>query len=605
MDSNRARSSSEASTNSTALSNELSNSLLETTITTIARERDSGQNNTLETVPPVETTTTTVEHLHSRGIDIVSEQDGSLRLYPVNKSPSKPSRLSKVKKTVTFEPRISSFDRTNPASASDAFRGFHTLFWILMAILMFRTFATSYKETGQLVTFRFGRLISEDMKVLAISDGVLVGATILCYPYILLVKNGWIRYRRYGVILQHFAQCLYLGLAIRWTFFRHWPWVQSGFLTLHSLTMLMKVHSYCATNGVLSEKALELKRIRKQLDEKLDSSPKGRIGELKEARKYLDSNAPPNSPSGSSSSVNDPFSSSHDGPKLTRRRSTAEESALSPADQAFLSSNQLLDILYFHPDSSISDLASDSLDLLDDLSSRGKNKVVWPNNLTLLNFLDYLSIPTLVYELEYPRTTSIRPLYVIEKTLATFGTFSLLYIITEHYIYPVTKEANSTFWGMALDLAAPFMVNYILLFYIIFECICNAFAELSRFADRQFYEDWWNSTSFDEFSRKWNKPVHTFLLRHVYGTTLKAYKLSKFQAAFVTFLLSACLHELVMAVVTKKLRLYLFAMQMAQLPLIMVGRAKIFKQNPGLGNLFFWIGLLSGFPLLAVGYLRF
>ena len=92
------------------------------------------------------------------------------------------------------------------------------------------------------------------------------------------------------------------------------------------------------------------------------------------------------------------------------------------------------------------------------------------------------------------------------------------------------------------------------------------------------------------------------LLRHVYTSTKTAYKLSRFQAAFVTFLLSACLHELVMAVVTKvclpvcslllysstgrvqKLRLYLFGMQMAQLPLIMVGRAKIFKQNPGLGN---------------------
>ena len=28
------------------------------------------------------------------------------------------------------------------------------------------------------------------------------------------------------------------------------------------------------------------------------------------------------------------------------------------------------------------------------------------------------------------------------------------------------------------------------------------------FADREFYQDWWNSTSWDQFSRKWNKPVH-------------------------------------------------------------------------------------------------
>ena len=86
------------------------------------------------------------------------------------------------------------------------------------------------------------------------------------------------------------------------------------------------------------------------------------------------------------------------------------------------------------------------------------------------------------------------------------------------------------------------------------ECICNGFAELSRFADRQFYEDWWNATSWDEFSRKWNKPVHTFLLRHVYASSISSYKLSRSSAMFFTFLLSAAVHELVMAIVTKKIR---------------------------------------------------
>ena len=84
---------------------------------------------------------------------------------------------------------------------------------------------------------------------------------------------------------------------------------------------------------------------------------------------------------------------------------------------------------------------------------------------------------------------------------------------------------------------------------------------LISFADRQFYEDWWNSTSWDEFSRKWNKPVHAFLLRHVYAATITSYRVSRTTAMFVTFLLSACAHELVMAVVTRKFRMYLFTMQ--------------------------------------------
>lgn len=76
-------------------------------------------------------------------------------------------------------------------------------------------------------------------------------------------------------------------------------------------------------------------------------------------------------------------------------------------------------------------------------------------------------------------------------------------------------------------------------------------------------DDRWNSTSWDEFSRKWNKPVHTFLLRHVYAATILSYRLSKTSAMFLTFLLSACAHELVMMVVTRKIRMYLLILQVS------------------------------------------
>ena len=33
-----------------------------------------------------------------------------------------------------------------------------------------------------------------------------------------------------------------------------------------------------------------------------------------------------------------------------------------------------------------------------------KGQTTFPNNITFLNFADYLLVPTLVYELEYPRT---------------------------------------------------------------------------------------------------------------------------------------------------------------------------------------------------------
>jgi len=249
--------------------------------------------------------------------------------------------------------------------------------------------------------------------------------------------------------------------------------------------MLMKVHSYCATNGALAEKSIQLRQCISKLDLLLEEQDGGRKAAIKAARDALDSSAEglPSSPVSSSSgmSLGDDLSEST---KLSRRRSSATEKVTISAGKEFVATNNVLDILYFHPQARISDLASQSLDLMDDLVSRGKANVVWPANLSLLNYLDYLSIPTLVYELEYPRTTSyvffnclissgsfykfycsIRPLYVIEKTLATFGTFSLLYIVSEHYIIPIAFRDDS-FWGAALDLATPFMINYLLLFYI-------------------------------------------------------------------------------------------------------------------------------------------
>jgi hypothetical protein len=75
-----------------------------------------------------------------------------------------------------------------------------------------------------------------------------------------------------------------------------------------------------------------------------------------------------------------------------------------------------------------------------------------------------------------------------------------------------------------------------------------------------------------------------------------------------------------MAIVTKKIRyvvyciepmsmeaktgprMYLFTMQLAQIPLIAIGRIPAIKKNKLMGNIVFWIGLYAGFPLLCVAY---
>ncbi len=61
-------------------------------------------------------------------------------------------------------------------------------------------------------------------------------------------------------------------------------------------------------------------------------------------------------------------------------------------------------ILVNHPDPQISALATEYTELESELVSSGPERVRWPENITFKNFAVYQLIPTLVYELEYPRT---------------------------------------------------------------------------------------------------------------------------------------------------------------------------------------------------------
>lgn len=72
--------------------------------------------------------------------------------------------------------------------------------------------------------------------------------------------------------------------------------------------------------------------------------------------------------------------------------------------------------------------------------------------------------------------------------------------------------------------------------------------------------------SWDQFARDWNRPVHVFLLRHVYHSSISSMKVNKHTATLITFFLSACIHELVMWCLFNKLRGYLLVLQMCQLP---------------------------------------
>lgn len=110
-------------------------------------------------------------------------------------------------------------------------------------------------------------------------------------------------------------------------------------------------------------------------------------------------------------------SSAHNGDATLRRRMNASSSGTAdtmPSAGIVTTGNHVLQEdetikpgphpLVEHPDERISALAREFSELDSELVSTGPLYVRWPNNISYKSFAEYMLIPTLVYELEYPRT---------------------------------------------------------------------------------------------------------------------------------------------------------------------------------------------------------
>lgn len=86
-------------------------------------------------------------------------------------------------------------------------------------------------------------------------------------------------------------------------------------------------------------------------------------------------------------------------------------------------------------------------------------------------------------------------------------------------------------------------------FFALFQSSLNALAEIMRFADREFYEDWWNVSSVRVYWTTWNKPVTNFMRRHIYSP-LVGRGMPPALAQIAVFFLSAVLHELLVGIPT-------------------------------------------------------
>jgi len=200
---------------------------------------------------------------------------------------------------------------------------------------------------------------------------------------------------------------------------------------------------------------------------------------------------------------------------------------------------------------------------------------------------------------------------------------ALSYILLEQYISPLLVNARQhvkmeagpdgnvlTISGAKLlerllKLSLPNLYLWLLMFYALFHCWLNVLAELTRFGDRRFYEDWWNAASFGEYWKRWNLPVHHWCLRHVYFPMLRR-GWSKLQSGFTVFLISGLLHELLVVVPLRMKRptVLVTVAFLAQLPLTVLTSQPFFeKRHRTIGNGIFWFAFcFSGQPAAILIY---
>lgn len=78
--------------------------------------------------------------------------------------------------------------------------------------------------------------------------------------------------------------------------------------------------------------------------------------------------------------------------------------SLEPSHNTMPHSPREPNVLSYSSDEKIAVLARNVDMMEDELRSNGANGLVWPQNVTYRNYFDYMFFPTLVYQLEYPRT---------------------------------------------------------------------------------------------------------------------------------------------------------------------------------------------------------
>lgn len=181
----------------------------------------------------------------------------------------------------------------------------------------------------------------------------------------------------------------------------------------------------------------------------------------------------------------------------------------------------------------------------------------YPRNVTLGNLTYFWWAPTLIYQPVYPRTEHIRWSFVLKRALEVVGLSLLIWIASAQYAAPLLQNSLGSISSLDLvtmlerlmKLSTISLFCWLCGFFALFQSFLNGLAEITRFGDREFYGEWWNSASLRQYWALWNKPVYLFMKRHIYSPMVGR-GVPPIAAQILTFFFSGILHEICVGVPT-------------------------------------------------------
>lgn len=224
----------------------------------------------------------------------------------------------------------------------------------------------------------------------------------------------------------------------------------------------------------------------------------------------------------------------------------------------------------------------------------------------LSHYIYFLFAPTLIYRENYPRSSTIRWQFVFQMFGQVLACMLYVYYVIIRFCIPLFSNLDrntitlSIFVSTLFSSILPGSLFLLLGFYGFLHCWLNGFAELLRFADRMFYKDWWNSTSFAIYYRTWNVVVQDWLYIYVYREIyLLIGKRSKIVPTICVVILSAVFHEYVMMFALG----FFYPVMFVFFAVFGLMLLFVLRRNQGvIYNILVWLCLLIGVGLQACFY---